>query len=56
VRFVLELSHTKDGVEGELTPEGTGSPQPFTSWLELLRLLEPSGPENTAPSGRSRMG
>jgi hypothetical protein len=28
-------------VEGQVTPEGTSQPPPFSSWLELLQLLEP---------------
>jgi hypothetical protein len=40
VRFSVELRHTDDGVEGEVTPEGTTEAQQFSSWLELLRLLE----------------
>jgi hypothetical protein len=41
VRFVVELRHTNENVEGEVTPEGATRAQPFSSWLELLRLLEP---------------
>jgi hypothetical protein len=46
VRFVIELHHTDDGVEGEVTPEGTAEAQPFSSWLELLRLLEQPPAQN----------
>jgi hypothetical protein len=28
-------------LEGQVTPDGTTQPQPFSSWLELLQLLEP---------------
>jgi hypothetical protein len=42
VRFVIELHHTTDGVEGDVMPEGASETQPFRSWLELLRLLEQS--------------
>jgi hypothetical protein len=41
VRFIVELRHINDTVEGEVTPEGASQAQPFSSWLELLRLLEP---------------
>jgi hypothetical protein len=41
VRFIVELRQTDDNVEGEVTPEGATQAQPFSSWLELLRLLEP---------------
>jgi hypothetical protein len=44
VRFIVELRYTDDGVEGEVTPEGMTTPQRFSSWLELLRLLEPPPP------------
>ena len=50
MRFVVELRHTKDNVEGEVTPEGATQGQPFSTWLELLRLLEQRDPnkEQTA--------
>jgi hypothetical protein len=41
VRFSVELRHTADGVEGEVTQEGAAEARPFSSWLELLQLLEP---------------
>jgi hypothetical protein len=41
VRFIVELRHSDDGVEGEVIPEGTTEPQRFSGWLQLLRLLEP---------------
>jgi len=43
VRVVVELHRTEDdGVYGVViaAPEETGLPQPFSGWLELLRLLE----------------
>jgi hypothetical protein len=41
-RFVVELHPIADGgVEGEVTLESTTASQRFSSWLELLRLLEP---------------
>ena len=40
MRFIIELHHTTDGVEGNVTPEGATEAQRFSSWLELLRLLE----------------
>lgn len=40
-RFVVELHPTGTGrVEGVVIPEETGETQPFSGWLELLRLLE----------------
>jgi hypothetical protein len=36
----LEWSQSADGVEGQLFREGSDRLQPFSSWLELLRLLE----------------
>ena len=42
MRFIVELRHSDDGIEGEVTPEGATEPQHFSGWLELLRLLEPS--------------
>jgi hypothetical protein len=56
MRFVLDLRHTEQGVEGEVTREGATAPEPFSGWLELLRLLEvpepamPSAPEPDPPS------
>jgi hypothetical protein len=41
VRVIVELHHINDTVEGAVTPEGATEAQPFSSWLELLRLLEP---------------
>ena len=41
MRFIVELRHSDDGVEGEVTREGATEPQRFSGWLELLRLLEP---------------
>jgi hypothetical protein len=41
VRFVLELTPAEQGrVEGALVREGNDERQPFSGWLELLRLLE----------------
>jgi hypothetical protein len=44
VRVVVELHRTEDdGVHGVVIadPDGSGgAPQPFSGWLELLRLLE----------------
>jgi hypothetical protein len=40
MRFVLDLRETTQGVEGEVTREGSGTAEPFCGWLELLRLLE----------------
>jgi hypothetical protein len=53
MRFVLDLRHTKQGVEGEVLREGTAAAEPFSGWLELLRLLEvpdPSMPDPPEPN------
>ncbi len=56
MRFVLDLRHTEQGVEGEIIREGAAAAEPFSGWLELLRLLEvgdpsmPSLPEPDPPS------
>jgi hypothetical protein len=40
-RVLVELHQTNAGsVEGTLTPEDAGEAQPFSGWLDLLRLLE----------------
>jgi hypothetical protein len=47
VRVIVELHHTDDeGVHGSVIPDahGTSEPQPFTGWLELLRVLEALAP------------
>lgn len=41
MRFTVELRKTTDGVEGHVINEGSAEPEPFASWLELLRILEP---------------
>jgi hypothetical protein len=44
-RFLVELHPTEaGGVEGLVIPEETGEAQPFSGWLELLRLLEAAEP------------
>jgi hypothetical protein len=48
VRFIVELRQTDDGVEGEITPEGTTEPLRFFGWLELLRILEPPRTDEVA--------
>lgn len=40
MRFVVELHHLNDGVEGVVIPQGSDEQVPFSGWLELLRLLE----------------
>jgi hypothetical protein len=41
VRVLVEFQQTATGsVEGILTPERGGESQPFSGWLDLLRLLE----------------
>jgi hypothetical protein len=50
MRFVLDLRQTAQGVEGEVTREGSGAAEPFCGWLELLRLLEPRPASSPDPS------
>jgi hypothetical protein len=50
MRFVLDLRHTNQGVEGEILREGAAAAEPFSGWLELLRLLEVGDPSITSPS------
>jgi hypothetical protein len=49
MRFIVDLRHTDEGVEGEVTREGAAVPEPFSGWLELLRLLEMASPSNLDP-------
>ncbi|MFG2001137.1 nuclear transport factor 2 family protein [Spirillospora sp. NPDC048911] len=44
MRFVLELHHTSDGIQGRLIRDDERKPAAFNGWLELLRLLEPRPP------------
>jgi hypothetical protein len=46
MRYILELYYTADGVCGEVTREGSDTPERFCGWLELLRLLEPPQTED----------
>jgi hypothetical protein len=50
MRFVVELHRSEgDTIHGVVIaePEGSGEPQPFTGWLELLRLLATLEPPPT---------
>jgi hypothetical protein len=49
MRFVLDLRHTEQGVEGEILREGTAAAERFSGWLELLRLLEVGDPSMPRP-------
>lgn len=49
MRFVLDLRQTAQGVEGEVTREGSATGEPFCGWLELLRLLELRPPASPSP-------
>jgi hypothetical protein len=40
---MVELRRINDNVEGDITPEGATRAQHFSSWLELLWVLEPAG-------------
>jgi hypothetical protein len=51
MRFVVDLRHTDQGVEGEVIREGTAAPEPFSGWLELLRLLEVGDASMPSPPG-----
>jgi hypothetical protein len=52
MRFIVELRYGADGVEGEVTEEGTSQAQTFVGWLALLRLLEPPTPPASRPQLR----
>jgi hypothetical protein len=41
LRGSFELRRTTDGVEGQVVPDDGGPPLVFSSWLELLCILEP---------------
>lgn len=41
VCFTVEIRYHADGASGYVTPQGDTTRTPFSSWLELLRLLEP---------------
>lgn len=41
VRFIVELRHTDDGVEGFVAADGDPHAHTFAVWLELLEKLEP---------------
>jgi hypothetical protein len=45
MRVVVEIHHTGDGVEGEVRMEAGTVSRPFSSWLDLLRLLEQPDPQ-----------
>ena len=49
MRFVLDLRHTDQGVEGAVLREGAAAAEPFSGWLELLRLLEVGDPSMPGP-------
>ena len=46
MRFVVDLRPTDQGVEGEVLREGSAVAEPFSDWLELLRLLEAGDPSS----------
>jgi hypothetical protein len=46
MRFVVDLRPTDQGVEGEVLREGSAVAEPFSGWLELLRLLEAGDPSS----------
>ena len=55
MRFTVDLHNTDGGVNGYVTWQGSTEPQPFSNWLDLLRLLEPGEPPAPdAPDARRR--
>jgi hypothetical protein len=57
VRFIVDLTPVDHRVEGTVACEGPGEPCSFSSWLELLRLLEANLPADvgaapTVPTDR----
>jgi hypothetical protein len=40
LRLIIDLYAGADGIEGVINVAGSDEPQPFSGWLELLRLLE----------------
>jgi hypothetical protein len=43
-RFTIEIHYHAETATGYVTREGDATPTRFSSWLELLRLLEPTAP------------
>ena len=57
MRFIVDLTPVDHRVEGTVAREGPGEPSSFSSWLELLRLLEANLPADvgaapTVPTDR----
>lgn len=54
MRFIVDIHHQPDGVEGQVLGDGADRPETFGSWLELLRLLEaaPDDRAGTEEQGR----
>jgi hypothetical protein len=50
VRILVELRRDATGaVEGSITSEGSDEAEPFSGWLELLRLLEDAAARRDDP-------
>jgi hypothetical protein len=47
MRFVVDLRPNDQGVEGEVLREGSAVAEPFSGWMELLRLLEVGDPSSS---------
>ncbi|MFE0103459.1 hypothetical protein [Streptomyces sp. NPDC059009] len=48
MRVLIELHHRGDEAYGRVRVEGAARPVPFSSWLDLLRLLERPAPPRSA--------
>uniref|UniRef100_A0AAU2UXF1 Uncharacterized protein n=1 Tax=Streptomyces sp. NBC_00003 TaxID=2903608 RepID=A0AAU2UXF1_9ACTN len=54
MRVVIDLYHHGDEAYGQACIEGAGEPVLFSSWLDLLRLLErPPPPPEPRPDDKS---
>ncbi|MGH4031202.1 hypothetical protein ACQB60_19960 [Actinomycetota bacterium Odt1-20B] len=54
MRVLIELHHRGDEAYGRVRVEGAARPVPFSSWLDLLRLLErPAPPPLPSPAGEA---
>lgn len=56
MRFIVDIHYRPDGVEGQVLGDGADQPEPFGSWLELLRLLEAPPDEKAGTEGRGDRG
>jgi hypothetical protein len=56
MRFTVDLHHADGRVTGEVSRDGFAQPEPFHSWLDLLRILEMAGPPADASPGAEPPG